>query len=151
MDILQISTGEKHLEIVRDGQSVGELVFNPNDALIAEKFYRVIEKLNTKEKELQELSRQIDARITTDGNGLPTNTEEIIDFAKQAHTALCEEYDYLFGAGTSKLIFGEFVPVNEAGFKVHEQFIHGFAPYFEKARAEKIKKYIPARQKRVRK
>ena len=148
MDSLQISTGEKHLEIVRDGSAVGMLTFNPNDALTAEKFYKVIEKLNAKEKELQELSKGIDSRATKDSNGLPVNMPEIIDFAKQAHAALCEEYDYLFGAGTAKMIFGDFVPVNADGFAVHEQFIKGFAPHFEKARAEKINKYIPKRTKR---
>lgn len=148
MDSLQISTGEKHIEIVRDGAVTGVLTFNPNDALTAEKFYKVIEKLNAKEKELQELSKGIDARSTKDANGLPVNMPEIIDFAKQAHAALCEEYDYLFGAGTARMIFGDFVPVNADGFAVHEQFIKGFAPHFEKARAEKIAKYIPDRKKR---
>lgn len=148
MDSLQISTGEKHIEIVRDGAVTGVLTFNPNDALTAEKFYKVIEKLNAKEKELQALSKGIDSRATKDANGIPVNAQEIIDFAKQAHAALCEEYDYLFGAGTAKMIFGDFVPVNADGFQVHEQFIRGFAPHFEKARAEKINKYIPDRKKR---
>lgn len=143
MDSIQIDTGEKRIQIQRDGVAVGVLVFNPNDALIAERFYKVISDLETKEKELQELSKQIDARAVKDSHGLPENMQEIIDFAKSAHLALCGEYDYLFGAGTSAVVFGDFVPINEQGFAVHEQFIKGFSPYFEKARAEKVKKYLP--------
>jgi len=148
MDTLQITTGEKRIPITRDGVSVGILVFNPNDAVLAEKFYRVIEKLNAKEKELEALSKQISARVTKDANGIPTNSQEIFDFAKGAHKALCEEYDYLFGAGTAALIFGDFVPINADGFAVHEQFIKGFAPYFEKARTEKIQKYTNSKKRK---
>jgi hypothetical protein len=148
MDSLNISTGEKRLPIIRDGANVGELVFNPHDAVLAEKFYRLIDKLNALIGELKITAKDIETRTTTDADGIPNTGLEFIGFARKAHEALCTEYDTLFGSGTSAMIFGGFVPLTEEGFAVHEQFVNGFAPYFQKARGDKVAKYTNKRPKR---
>jgi hypothetical protein len=146
MDSLNISTGEKRLPIIRDGVNVGELVFNPHDAVLAEKFYRLIDKLNLLITDLKTTAKDIEARTTTDADGIPSTGLEFIGFARKAHEALCAEYDHLFGTGTSAMIFGGFVPLTEDGFKVHEQFVNGFAPYFQKTRAAKVERYTNKRK-----
>ena len=39
---IQINTGVVELAIVRDGNSVGSLSFNPTDVLFAERFYALL-------------------------------------------------------------------------------------------------------------
>ena len=147
MDSLQISTGQKRIPIIRDGINAGELVFNPNDAVLAEKFYLLIGKLNAISKELKSAAQDIEANATDEMQaGL-----EATRFAQKAHASLCAEYDNLFGPGTSAKVFGDFVPLTDEGFAVHEQFVEGFAPYFQKARAEKIQKYTGTNGKSKRK
>lgn len=147
-DSLIISTGEKRIPIIRDGVQAGELVFNPNDAVLAEKFYGLIDKLNELVAELKATAKSIEERTQLDADGIPNTGREFIAFAHQAHAFLCNEYDNLFGSGTSTMIFGDFVPLTDEGFQVHEQFVQGFAPYFQKARAAKVAKYTNSKQKR---
>ena len=155
IDSIQINTGLIKLPIIRDGENVGEIVFNPNDALLAEKFYQVAERLEVGGKELEKRAAEIDARTKAQDNGLVSNRQEIIDFLRETHTYMCEQYDYLFGEGTSNKVFGDFVPITEFGLAVHDQFVNGFKPYFAKTRSEKIAKYTTAasakRNKRKRK
>ena len=144
MDTLQITTGQKRIPIIRDGAQVGELVFNPNDAVLAEKFYLMIDKLNAISAELKTFAQDIEASTTDEMSaGL-----QVVQFAQKAHAALCTEYDNLFGPGTAQMVFGDFIPLTDDGFAVHEQFVQGFAPYFQKARAEKIAKYTNGKAKR---
>ena len=149
MEALQINTGEVRIPIVRNGQSVGEIVFNPNETTIAERFYRLLGNLSEKKKQMETRAKEMESNTTYNADGVPTNLPEYLDFARNAHEALCVEYDSIFGAGTSQMVFGDFVPMNEAGFQVHLQFINGFAPHIQKARAEKIAQYTtPASAKR---
>jgi hypothetical protein len=147
MDSLQINTGEVRIPIVRDGVNVGEIVFNPNSALMAERYYRLIENLDSHMRQLRARAADIETRTSLDGNGLPTTALEIVAFAKEAHEAICKEYDMLFGEGTAAMVFGDFVPLTEAGFGVHTQFVNGFGKHFQTARADKLAKYAPKSKK----
>jgi hypothetical protein len=131
MDSLNISTGAKHIAITRDGESVGELVFNPSDAVFAEKFYRLITEFETK---FTEYETQLEG----------ATQEETIALLSRTCTYVRERIDYLFGAGTSQLVFGDAMVMDAFG-----QFFDGIGQFFSTVRGEKIAKYTGKRSKRA--
>lgn len=140
MDTLQISTGEKKIPVVRDGVSVGEITFNPQDVVFAEKFYRLINEFQMQFAQYQARARELEQDQTTDENGIPVHLDQQIALTKEACQFAYEQIDTLFGAGISAMVFGEsFVPDTII------QFFNGIAPFVQKVRAEKVAKYVPVR------
>src|SRR5574338_597264 len=135
-DTLPIIDSAKHIAITRNGQNVGELVFNPEDVLFAEKFYKLIGEFEGRYGEYQTRARALDADKRKDANGLPANLGEQIALTKEACTFAYVQIDTLFGIGTSAMVFGDAM-VPDAIL----QFLSGIAPYVRRARAEKVQKY----------
>lgn len=136
-DTLQISTGEKHIPVVRDGAPVGEIVFNPSDVVFAEKFYKVLGEIEAKTSEYQRQIETLDAANEKDGDDIPLNMGDRLALLR----SICEYnnslIDSVFGAGTAKTVFGDALNLD-----VFQQFFDGVALYFKQARAEKLKQYI---------
>jgi hypothetical protein len=143
MDSLNISTGAKHIAITRDGEQVGELVFNADDVVFAEKFYRLYAELGQQFTQYQSRAQELDTDKAKDANDLPVNLGARIELAKEACAFAYEQIDILFGAGTSAMVFGDTYLVSAI-----EQFLQGVAPYIQTARVEKIQKYTNKRPRR---
>jgi hypothetical protein len=143
MDSLNISTGDKHIAIMRDGASVGELIFNPADVVFAEKFYRLYGDIHIQFTQYQQRARALETNGKKDINELPDNLGERIALAKEACTFAYEQIDILFGVGTSAMVFGDTYLVTAI-----EQFLKGVQPHIQTARAEKIQKYTNGKRKR---
>jgi len=136
MDSLQITTGEKRIPIVRDGQNVGEIVFNPSDVLFAERFYKLIGEFDTRFAEYQEKAKTLVAVTEKDKHDFPINTDAQIELTKEVCVYIKERIDILFGAGTSQIVFGDVLNVDMFG-----DFFTGIQPHIQKARSEKIAQY----------
>ena len=143
MDSLNISTGVKRIPIVRDGVDAGELVFNPQDVVFAEKFYKLLGDFQAKFTQYQLQAQELEKDNTPNGSNLPKNTPARIALAKEACEYIHEQIDYLFGAGTSAIVFGDSLSLDAV-----QQFFSGVAPFIQSARAEKIKQYTNKRPKR---
>lgn len=144
MDSLQISTGEKRIPIVRDGVPAGELVFNPTDVIFAEKFYNLIGEFQQRLTQYQADSKALEAETATDADNLPVNAGERIALLRDACTYAREKIDYLFGAETSQMVFGDALSMETI-----QQFFAGIRPHFQAARAGKIAQYTNAKPKRA--
>ncbi len=139
MDALNISTGEKHIAVTRDGAQVGEIVFNPSDVIFAEKFYRLIGEFQEQFTQYQEQARALAENKTVDANGISANLGEQIALAKDACTFIYTKIDALFGVGVSAIVFGDAMSLEAI-----RQFFEGVRPFIQNARAEKIQKYTGA-------
>lgn len=126
-ETIEISTGVKRIEIIRDGKPAGEIVFNPSDVIFAEKFYQLIGEFETKSvsftRRAEEVKDDPQAQIKLLG--------ETCAFFK-------DRIDYLFGAGTSAVAFGD-----ANALDMFSQFFDGLTPFIRGARAQKITQYMP--------
>lgn len=143
MDTLEITTNAKHIAITRDGENVGELVFNPEDVVFAEKFYRLYGELQNQFTQYQLRARGLESNTAKDENDLPVNLGERIALAKESCEFAYAQIDILFGVGTSAMVFGDTFLVTTI-----EQFLRGVQPYIQTARVEKIQKYTNKRPRR---
>ena len=142
---LIIDTGIIRLAIERDGVATGESIeLNPSDILFADKYYRLTERLKEKDVEFKKRAAVLDEHKEEDENGVPLNTRERIALTTDIVNEIRGELDTLFGEGTSVKAFGEV-----RSFDVLYQFFNGITPFIEKARMDKVNKYIrPAHAKR---
>ena len=135
MDGIKVDVGIKRLAINDDPERIGE--FNPTDILFVERFYEVYREFDSKQAEYLERSAALDAQSgEVNENGIPVNMQAGLDFVKDVCNFMREKLDYLFGEGTSQMVFGDVQSVDMIG-----QFLEGITPYIQKARTEKIKKY----------
>lgn len=130
---IQIDTGEKRVQITRDGKSAGELVFIPSDILFAERFYALLDELNAKLVEFRLLQAQFKQ---TKPDELPSDMPERIALQRDLCEYMREKIDHIFGKGTSQILFGEV-----RNLDVYKQFFDGILPFFKLARAERVAQY----------
>lgn len=148
MDAIRISTGGKRIPIERDGVLVGEIAFNPEDVVFAEKFYRFYCELGTKQIELERRARELAAENDTDKAGVPLNAGQGIECLRDVNQMFRGYVDDLFGPGTSQMVFGDYLSYDMV---IYRQFFEGIAPLVKTTRAKKIEQYAsPASAKRNR-
>lgn len=144
MNSLKIDTGI--IEILVNDDPSRVIRFNPNDVVMAEKVYHIVDELPKKSVEYGEKGKEIWSKTEKDENGLPLNFKERCDYLHDLHNYFCGQIDDVFGDGTSKTLYGDFVPFPEEQGKfpnIYEQFFTGILPYFQKVRAAKMDKYAP--------
>lgn len=148
MDAIRISTGGKRIPIVRDGVPVGEIAFNPEDVVFAEKFYRFYGELGSKQAELERRARELTAENGTDEAGVPLNVGRRIEYLQDVNRMFRGYVDDLFGPGTSQMVFGDYLSYDMV---IYRQFFKSIAPQVKTTRAKKIEQYAsPASAKRNR-
>jgi hypothetical protein len=126
VDSISISSGAKHIAIDRDGERVGEIVFSPEDVVLAEKFYKLVGEFEVKSVEFSQRAEAIEGDI---GAGIALLNETCLYFR--------DRIDYLLGAGVSLMVFG-----NTNTLDMFSQFFEGITPHFHSARVDKMKQYI---------
>lgn len=131
---LSIDTGVIRLAINGDESRV--IAFNPNDALFAEKFYKMLGTLQARFTEYQKQAEAVEAKQEVDANGIPLNTGERIELMKEVCVFAREQIDELFGAGTSQTAFEDALSIEAI-----IQFFEGVKPFVQSARADKVAKY----------
>jgi hypothetical protein len=129
---IQIDTGEKRLAIWRDGDQVGELVFNPKDTLFMERLYKLFigvtegirERLNIEE----------------------TDQPKQIEIIKDVNVFVRQQIDSVFGEGKSQMLFGDTVSYDMG---IYTQFIEQIQGFIKPVRKSAVSKYIPTVEKPV--
>jgi len=134
MQSLQINTGEIRLAINDDPNRV--IVLRPNDAIFAEKFYKMLGNFQHQFTEYQSKANAVESKTATDDNDIPLNTGERIDLLKEVCQYAHAQIDELIGVGTSQIVFGDSLNIDAI-----VQFFEGIRPYVQTARAEKVAKY----------
>lgn len=135
MDNIQINVGEKRVIINGDPNRV--IVFNPSDALFAERFYNLICEFDAKLDEYKERSREIALIKDVDERGIPLNFVENLKLMKEACTFIRDRIDVLFGPGTSQIAFGDAMSLD-----MFVQFFEGITPLIQAVRKESMDKYM---------
>ena len=141
MQSLQINTGEIRLAINDDPERV--IMLRPNDAIFAEKFYKLLGNFKQKFSEFETRAQTLESQNAEDEHGAPLNTGERLSFQKEVCQYAREQIDELIGVGTSQIIFGDALDIDAI-----MQFFTGIQPYMQKARAEKVAKYSSAYPKK---
>jgi hypothetical protein len=136
---MNINTNEAIIPIERDGKPVGELKFNPGNVGFVDRFYNLIGEFEVKEKEFQKRSRELDQNNEPGAYGIPKNTGEGLKLLNEICIYMREKIDYVFGEGTSQMVFGDYNNPN-----MFAQFFDGITPYIQKARNDKLAKYKPS-------
>ena len=134
MPSIQIDTGEIRLAINDDPNRV--IVLRPNDAIFAEKFYKMLGNFQAKFIEYQTQAEAIESQNAVDANGIPLNTGERIALLKEVCEYTRGQIDELLGAGTAQIVFDDALDIDAI-----IQFFEGVRPYMQSARAEKVARY----------
>lgn len=134
MDSIRIDTGIKRIAINDDPNRIIE--FNPSDVVFAEKFYQLIKDFEIKQADYEKRAKALDEQKDVDANGIPVNLEEGIALLRDVCEFMREKIDYIFGKGTSQMVFGDAL-----NLEMFDQFFTGITPFIQKARDVKIKKY----------
>jgi len=138
---LNINTGEIRLTV--NGDPKRELVFNPEDIGFVERFYDLLSEFENKSKEYQAKAQELENDETLDAYGIPLNTKQRIALLREACQYFRSQIDKIFGQGTSDIVFGSINTLN-----MFAEFFEGITPYIQKARSDKLKKYIGNREQR---
>lgn len=133
MNPIDISTDLKRIPIRRDGVNVGEISFNPADVVFAEKFYNIVSEFESK---LTQYQSQYDA-LEKDAKGTPVDMGEALRLLRESCTYIREKIDYVFGAGTCQIVFGDALSL-----EIFPQFFDGITPLIRTARVEKLQPYL---------
>ena len=138
MPQLNITTKNINLEVVRDGEHVGVISFDPHDLIFVERFYELISVF---EKEIEKYSRQyllLQKDNSLDKAGVPKNMKKRIDVTKKACEYVRGAIDKVFGDGAAQIAFGD-----NMNIETYYQFFQGVTPHVQQARAETMKDYLP--------
>jgi hypothetical protein len=148
METLNITTGEKRVAVIVDGVNGKELVFNPEDARFIEHLHHFYRVANQKAHEWNQNKAEMVQRIIDipeDENGIPETIAPAVEPLREMNNFMREQIDAIFGAGTSKNIFGDTVFRNPA---VYVQLIDGIRDYVNPVRAKKVGQYMPPAKKK---
>jgi hypothetical protein len=134
MESIKVNAGIIRLQI-NDTDDV--LEFNPTDILFAEKYYQIYSEFQSKQQEYLERSAKLDAdKDKLDENGVPYNFLQGIELVKEVCGYMSEKIDWLFGAGTCRILFGGAMSID-----MISQFFEAITPYIESARNKKVVAY----------
>jgi len=140
---LNINTGVKRIPIKRDGENVGDLVFNPSDSLFAEKYFAFMAGVEGKLSEYQARAKEMASTEAAPGE-LPENAAEQVGLLTEVCTYFRGQIDNLFGQGTSAMLFGDAMSLD-----AFEQFFTAITPIIQQARGKKVEQYSGKRAKRA--
>lgn len=132
------------IPIERDGEHVGEIHFDPDDVVFAERVYDLLDKLRQTEKDYETKSTALEAEKEEDEYGIPKNARERLKFLREVCEDLNCKIDDVFGEGASAMVFGGALSLDAI-----VQFLEEITPYMEKSRAGKVDKYLNREQRRA--
>jgi len=110
--------------------------FVPDDILFAERFYKLLSTLKTKEAEYKQRSDELSQNKRVDEYGIPETAPESLALLHELCDSMRADIDIVFGKGTSQKVFGEHLSLY-----MIEQFFKGITPYVQSVRQEKTRKY----------
>ncbi len=139
MDSIRID-GVKRIAINDDPTRVIE--FNPGDVTFVERFYRLIQDFESKQADYQARAEEIDRSNQVGEDGVPVNVQDRLAFMREVCSYMREKIDYLFGAGTSQMVFGDAFSLEMIG-----QLFDGLTPFIQQARREKLVKYTSGKKR----
>lgn len=135
MATIKIDTGTIRLQVECDGREE-TLSFNPDDVAFVEKFLSLMNELENKQEEYVRRAAELEAVTETNGFGIPINLKERLGLLLEMCIFMRGQVDEVFGVGTSQRIFG-----SANTLEMFEQLFNGIAPFVQKRREEKLKKY----------
>lgn len=140
---MKINSGIVTIDVERDGQAAGSFSFNPENTSFRERVYKLFEDFREKEKELKERELALQINDAKDEYGMPLNLKDAIELEKETFQWTAHAIDDVFGAGTSRIAFGDEINI----FMLY-QFMDEIAPYMEDAGGAKIERYVANREQR---
>lgn len=114
-----IDTGEKKIDIVRNGKKVGIFVFHPADYAEAQRHANIIVELEQQQAEYGEKA----AKLEETGSD-----SEKIDFFVEFLQGILHKIDVVYGDGTSAMLFGGVLDIDAI-----LSFFQQLQPYYQEA------------------
>jgi len=124
---LKISTGTICIPVERDGEATGVLKLTPGDVNFANRYMQLLTAFDTKQKELLERMGQCEASHDKAGE---------VSIAAEFFAFVNGQIDYVFGEGTSAMLFGEVCTT-----EMYQQFFTAVTPIFQQARSGNVERY----------
>lgn len=135
MESLQLSHS---LRIAIDEDENRVIAFNPMDTVFVEKFYQLMQNFESKRAEYQKRAEELDADKAMDQFDIPENMGARIAYLKELCEFMFAEIDRVFGNGSSEKVFQ-----GQYDLDMIRVFFEGIAPFVQKARAERMQKFMP--------
>lgn len=134
---MEFKTGKVTIPVIRDGETAGNVTFNPKSAEFTDAFYSLARAFEGKLKDFETRAKALDADQGVSLLGLPNNGKEGTQFILEVCKFMRGELDKVFGAGTSDMVFGDYNSLDMFG-----QFFEEIVPYINEARKGIVNKYI---------
>lgn len=124
---ISIDTGVKTIEIVRNGEHVGDVRFSLSDPSL-------LNRLRTVSKKAEEIQNA--SKLDSLGDDIEAGLDEAVRIDGEIRALL----DWAFAAPVSDIVFGEsFSFTSSNGVTAVEQFLDGVMPYLEECFAEETR------------
>jgi hypothetical protein len=133
-----------HTKRIRINDGPEYIEFNPLDVGFAERYYSLVKNFKTKADEYSTRASALQAEMGVDDQGIPNNTADMIALVRESCEYINSEIDRIFGAGTSKKVFGDVLEL-----EMFEQFFRGITPFINAARSERLAKYVKPEKTRI--
>ena len=130
MESLRIDTGAVTLSINNDENRT--ITFYPTDVHFAEAFFNLVRDFM---QHREDVSRQ-EEEIKESGGTAAERSAKEVELLRETYAFMRERIDNCFGAGTSKIVFG-----NHDSLGAYASFFRGVEPYVRKARTDELTRY----------
>lgn len=110
MDSLRIDNGLRKIKVNDEGEYIE---FSVADSGFFRAFFDLLQWFDEQEnrKEIKEMEEQGDKIISDDGNEINYNAaNSVLDIREKISKEACEKIDNIFGAESSRKIFGSIIP-----------------------------------------
>lgn len=146
MDSLRIDNGLKKIEVNDAGEYIE---FSVVDSGFFRAFFELLQWFDEQEarKEIKEMEEQGDKVVSDDGNKINYDAaNSVLDIREKISKEACEKIDNIFGAESSRKIFGSITP----DMYMVADFFEQITPFIEKYAKERNqsinKKYSKSRK-----
>lgn len=130
MESIKITDRKIRLMINDDESKI--IAFDPQDVGFVNRYYGLIDFLNTKQAEYSSEGAAIDESTDSEQEKQRKGLKLLEKMCRETK----EQFDIVFGAGTMDRIFGDTLRLD-----MFEELLYGIAPYINKARQKKIDQY----------
>lgn len=132
MESIKITDRKIRLMINDDESKI--IAFDPQDVGFVNRYYGLIDFLNTKQAEYISEGAAIDESAGSEQEKQRNGLKLLEKMCRETK----EQFDVVFGTGTMDRIFGDTLRLD-----MFEELLYGIAPYINKARQKKLDQYTP--------
>lgn len=124
MGNLKIKSSSNVIRLLINNDKNKVIEFDPEDSSFANRYYTMIANFDQKKDEFIKKAAEIDKIDEVNSFGIQVKTIEENKLIVEMFGYMCEQIDYVFGKGTSEMVFG-----NVAKLELIDQFLSGITEH----------------------